>query len=116
MAREDYSRHFRSLCLLYDFVSGVVVDTVSVVASRGSPLQLFLPTPMDRSRRSGAKRFLEPYCTKITPKWLSVTSPVALTKKLEVINPWAPANWPSPPSTRHITVPCEREGSGLGPR
>jgi len=50
--------------------------------------------------------------TKIRPNWLSVTSPVSLTKKFDVIRPSAPANWPSPPSTSRTTLPCLKCGSG----
>ena len=53
--------------------------------------------------------------TKIRPNWLSVTSPVSLTKKFDVIRPSAPANWPSPPSTLRTTLPCRRCGSGEDP-
>jgi hypothetical protein len=54
--------------------------------------------------------------TKINPKWLSISSPVAFSVKFEVISPLAPANWPSPSSTRQITEPCCSAGSGLLPR
>src|SRR5689334_2047431 len=50
---------------------------------------------------------------KMTPKWLSVTSPLAPTRKLDVISPLACSNCPSPPSIFQITDPCFSCGSTL---
>src|SRR6266511_1586738 len=73
------------------------------------------PQRPDRHRPDRPLNSKRGHRTKMTPKWLSVTSPVSLTKKLDVISPCAPSKRPSPPSTSQMTAPCLSSGSGEGP-